>query len=382
MKKKIAFLLILAMSLTLASCGGTGKNEAVTVNVDKIDFGSFSAEDQKLVELNGDQASVQSGNDEVDKAINDKLAQETQDFLADADEVLTEAKTFHSEAAADDEWASSVVFADDLSVRNAYVSGDVLSIIYEHYTYLGGAHGGSTRYAYNFNLTDGHLLSWDEISADGSFLTDTMHSYIVNAINSDQYSDYYFFDNYEDDLNNSMSDYNWYIANGNLYVIYNQYAIAPYAAGIIEFAMPLNKIDNLKLDCASASETDGALTVAFYEESDQASVAATFGTGNAEGEIDVILTADKAVNNVKVYKVSTAYDGSQYVSDLLGFISRLDNKKAIRLNESLGEVVPTMLVEYQVNGEKEYYNIIESGKDGSLNLVKADDTLIDIDSLR
>lgn len=161
-RKKLACLFILALGITLSGCGSVGGND-VSVSVDEIDFSSFSAEDQKFIELNGTEAKVTTGNDEVDQAINDRLAQETQDFLADADEVLTEAKTFHNEAAADDEWAKQTVFADNLSVRNAYVSGDVLSIIYEHYTYMGGAHGGSERYAYNFDLTGRSCddVGWD-----------------------------------------------------------------------------------------------------------------------------------------------------------------------------------------------------------------------------
>ena len=121
MKKKLACLFILALGITLSGCGSVGGND-VSVSVDKIDFSSFSAEDKKLIELNGTEAKVTTGNDEVDRAINDRLAQETQDFLADADEVLAEAKTFHNEAAADDEWAKQTVFADDLSVRNAEMS--------------------------------------------------------------------------------------------------------------------------------------------------------------------------------------------------------------------------------------------------------------------
>ena len=57
MKKKLACLFILALGITLSGCGSVGGND-VSVSVDKIDFSSFSAEDKKLIELNGTEAKM------------------------------------------------------------------------------------------------------------------------------------------------------------------------------------------------------------------------------------------------------------------------------------------------------------------------------------
>lgn len=378
MKKKIAFLLVLAMSLTLASCVGTGKNETVTVNVEKIDFSSFSAEDQKLVELNGDQASVQTGNDAVDKAINEKLAEETTNFLADVQNVLAQAKELK---ASDDEWEQQLVLADDLSVRNAYVTNEVLSIVYEHYTYLGGAHGGSQRYAYNFDLKDGHLLTWDEInSGDGDALREMMHTHIVNSINGGKYSDYYFFDNYEEDLDNAMNDYTWYIGNDCLNVIYNQYAIAPYAAGIIEFKMSLGNIDNLFYEYKSPTTTEGTLSINYTKDADKPNIKFVCGSDETTEDGDtILLTADKAVSNVKIYQVRHAYDFTLYDTGLIGYVNYLPDKASIQLREMLIGTIPNIMVEYEVNGEKERYFVIQSGKDGSLSLVSPEDAGLSVE---
>ena len=380
MKKKLACLFILTLGITLSGCGSVGGND-VSVSVDEIDFSSFSAEDQKLIELNGTEAKVTTGNDEVDQAINDRLAQETQDFLADADEVLTEAKTFHNEAAADDEWAKQTVFADDLSVRNVYVSGDVLSIIYEHYTYMGGAHGGSERYAYNFDLTDGHVMTWDEInSGDGDALREMMHTHIVNSINGGKYSDYYFFDNYDEDLDRSMKDYNWYIGDGCLNVIYNQYEIAPYAAGIIEFKMSLGNIDNLFYEYKSPATTEGTLSINYTKDADKPNIKLVCGSDETTEDGDtILLTADKAVSNVKIYQVRHAYDFTLYDTGLIGYVNYLPDKASIQLREMLIGTIPNIMVEYEVNGEKERYFVIQSGKDGSLSLVSPEDAGLSVE---
>ena len=378
MRKKIACMMILALALSLTGCGALGKNDEVMVNVGKIDFSSIDADDQKLIDLDGSQVTVATGNEAVDKVINEKLADETTKFLTDARDVIATAKELKS---SDDEWARQLVLVDNLSVRNAYVTDKVLSVVYEQYKDLGGAHGGSLRYAYNFDLTDGHVMTWDEInSGDGDALREMMHTHIVNSINGGKYSDYYFFDNYDEDLDRSMKDYTWYIGDGCLNVIYNQYEIAPYAAGIIEFKMSLGNIDNLFYEYKSPATTEGTLSINYTKDADKPNIKFVCGSDETTEDGDtILLTADKAVSNVKIYQVRHAYDFTLYDNWLIGYVNYLPDKASIQLREMLIGTIPNIMVEYEVNGEKERYFVIQSGKDGSLSLVSPEDAGLSVE---
>lgn len=368
MKKKLALVLALGMIFIMTACGAGDKNNQVNVMVEKLDLASISTEIPDYVVISVDNAVVKSQNDAVDEAINAYLEKENQAFLADIDSLIQDANDFKAATGLLD---GEFCFTDELKVRDVFVNGDVLSIVMEKYNYLGGAHGASYRYAYNFDLTDGHLLSWDDISADGEALRDKMHKYIVSLVNSDQYSDnqvYYFFDNYENDLDNSLADRTWYIADGELKAIYNQYEIAPYAAGIIEFGMPLGNVADLALSCESERTGAGCLSIARENELADPTIVADVAEDDTMG---IMLTADKAVYNVKVYTVSDFYEDAVYIDELLGYVEQLNNKETIRVKAMLMGAIPNLVVEYETNGEKMQYFIVESGEDGSLSLKTA-----------
>lgn len=368
MKKKLALVLALGMIFIMTACGAGDKNNQVNVMVEKLDLSTITTEIPEYVVVSAESALVKSQNDAVDETINAYLEKENQAFLADIDSLIQDANDFKAATGLLD---NDFYFTDELKVRDVFINGDVLSIVMEKYNYLGGAHGASYRYAYNFDLTDGHLLSWDDISADGEALRDKMHKYIVSLVNSDQYSDnqvYYFFDNYENDLDNSLADRTWYIADGELKAIYNQYEIAPYAAGIIEFGMPLGNVADLVLSCESERTGAGGLSIARENELADPTIVADVAEDDTIG---IMLTADKAVYNVKVYTVSDFYEDAVYIDELLGYVEQLNNKETIRVKAMLMGAIPNLVVEYETNGEKMQYFIVESGEDGSLSLKTA-----------
>lgn len=370
MKKKFALVLALGMMFIMTACGAGDNDNQVNVMVEKLDLSTITTDIPEYVAVSAESAVVKSSNTEVDEAINTYLEKENQAFLADIDSIV--------QAASDFQQASGLLgeefyFADELKVRDIFVNGDVLSIVMEKYNYLGGAHGASYRYAYNFDLTDGHLLSWDDISADGEALRDKMHKYIVSLVNSDQYSDnqvYYFFDNYENDLDNSLADRTWYIADGELKAIYNQYEIAPYAAGIIEFGMPLGNVVDLALSCESEHTGAGCLSIAWENELANPTIVADVADDDTMG---IMLTAGKTIHNVKVYTVSDFYENTVYIDELLGYVEQLNNKETIRVKAMLMGAIPNLVVEYETNGETLQYFAVESGEDGSLSLATAED---------
>ncbi len=115
-----------------------------------------------------------------------------------------------------------------------FINGPVLSIIMEYYSYLGGAHGSTLRESINVNADKGELLQLKDMFKD----KDNYKQYILKNINSEMSKDP---EKYFSQKLDSFNENNFYLdKNGNLVIYFNQYDIAPYAAGIIEFKMPLN----------------------------------------------------------------------------------------------------------------------------------------------
>ena len=124
-------------------------------------------------------------------------------------------------------------------------SGERLLCINEvEYSYAGGTHPNSLVLTWNFDLTTGELVSWeqmtDDIEAFRNFLLERIHAFLETEQLSDGmgWADA-LYPNYKEVLPQMLEEPNWYIEEGNLYVVFNPYDIAPYAAGSIAVTIPM-----------------------------------------------------------------------------------------------------------------------------------------------
>lgn len=115
---------------------------------------------------------------------------------------------------------------------------DLLSITLSLYQYLGGAHGMSALTGYTFNLETGAVIpyterfSWDAASREKAYDT------IMKQV--EERKIYLFKKNNQSDLevkfkNPSYIPNYYLVAKDKPIIIFQQYEIAPYAAGILQF---------------------------------------------------------------------------------------------------------------------------------------------------
>jgi hypothetical protein len=116
-----------------------------------------------------------------------------------------------------------------------YVSEDVLSFYVDYYSYTGGAHGMTERLAYNFDLKTGKDLALSDFFAPGSGYIEMINEKIQAEIDRNP-NDYF---TGELGFKGISEDQGFYLENGNLVVFFLQYEIAPYAAGIRTFSIPI-----------------------------------------------------------------------------------------------------------------------------------------------
>jgi hypothetical protein len=116
----------------------------------------------------------------------------------------------------------------------SYNKNNILSIYITYYQYTGGAHGLSIRKAYNINTSNGNLLSLAGMFKDTSNYKSIINKEIQAQINKNK--EMYFPDSF---IGISKNE-NFYLEGNYIIIFFQQYEIAPYAAGIPEFKIPIN----------------------------------------------------------------------------------------------------------------------------------------------
>lgn len=113
----------------------------------------------------------------------------------------------------------------------------VLSITTETYQYTGGAHGMTVRKSYNSDLGSGQEITLKDLFKEGVNYKEIVNQEIHKQIAAD--TNKYFS---ADDMKfKTISDgQSFYIEGGDIVVHFSLYEIAPYAAGIPAFKIPLS----------------------------------------------------------------------------------------------------------------------------------------------
>jgi hypothetical protein len=123
--------------------------------------------------------------------------------------------------------------------EQCFLNDDILSFYVDYYQYTGGAHGLTERRAYNIDFKTGELLPLATL-----FEPDYAYKAVIDkeinrqiALDPETY--------FEGDMGfqGIGQEQNYYLDGENLVIYFNQYEIAPYAAGIREFKIPQKLLD-------------------------------------------------------------------------------------------------------------------------------------------
>ncbi len=117
--------------------------------------------------------------------------------------------------------------------KDAYVS-----MTTQVYQYTGGAHGMTIQQTYHFDLVKGKVLTLSDFFEPGSNYEDIINGIVVQGIKDGQY-EYYLGEEGFPGVNEAT---NFYFAEDGLHVYFQEYEIAPYAAGLPEFIVPYDVI--------------------------------------------------------------------------------------------------------------------------------------------
>lgn len=130
-------------------------------------------------------------------------------------------------------------FIIDYSIT--YNSGCITSLYLDQYTYTGGAHGSTVRISDTWEFSSGRHLQLQDFYGSAPSLYTEIEGQIEAQIScrlKDMPSSY--FDDYSTLLRNAFRPESYYLIQNHIVIYYQQYDIAPYAAGIPEFPLYLN----------------------------------------------------------------------------------------------------------------------------------------------
>ena len=140
-----------------------------------------------------------------------------------------------------------------LTYNITYNADCTLSLYFDDYTYLGGAHGTTVRTSDTWDLRTGKRQALSDFFAPGfdyqQYIFDTIDQQIERRARENPYE---FYDNSNKLARDTFSEDNFFLTSAGLTVYFQQYDIAPYASGIVEFLIPYG--DNvLRPSCKGGS---------------------------------------------------------------------------------------------------------------------------------
>ena len=124
-----------------------------------------------------------------------------------------------------------------LNINNTihYNENDILSMTLEVYTYMGGAHGSTMDIPLNFDVKTGNRGVLEDFLGNNENYNKIILDNIKNAV--DKNPDLYFKD-IVDKYKTLPYNQKFYLTKDSVVIFFDEYEIAPYAAGRVEFVIP------------------------------------------------------------------------------------------------------------------------------------------------
>lgn len=133
-----------------------------------------------------------------------------------------------------------------------YNDSCTISLYYDEYVYMGGAHGTTFRTSDTWNIQDASYIRLEDIveldHREFDYIRHLIGDRVKQLVGSD---DFVYFENFEENIFCNFYNENFYLVPEGLKIYYQQYDIAPYPAGIPEFLIPFDNETIIKAECSS-----------------------------------------------------------------------------------------------------------------------------------
>lgn len=240
MKKKLGFTALLIVSFTILSPASIKATPISLILSGKLTNGSVQIK-TKQIKSSSDIINIDlkvpvlkgMNNKDFQNKINTKFLRDALDFKNQIEKSAVEFQKYAKEHN-----IPQRPFEANLSYKVTYNKDNLLSITFYYYKFTGGAHGGMYVISYNIDLKGGRTLALADLFKPGSGFKEKANVEILQQMINDGKP-------YFENAFKSISDNQpFYIEDRSIVIYFQEYEIAPYAAGIPKFKLPLSTFEN------------------------------------------------------------------------------------------------------------------------------------------
>lgn len=131
-----------------------------------------------------------------------------------------------------------------------YNDNCTISLYYDEYVYMGGAHGVTFRTSDTWDIQDASYIRLEDIVRfeyrEFDYIRHLIIDRVKQLVGSD---DFIYFEGFEENISCQFYHENFYLVPEGVKIYYQQYDIAPYAAGIPEFLIPFDDAAIIEPKC-------------------------------------------------------------------------------------------------------------------------------------
>jgi len=396
MKHKTLFLLILAAVLLLSACAAEKTQEPaeepapqqtdgpapqttepqepplpqkVAVTFTRSDVERADDDGEYLVSCRYQMPIVSTGDDKVDKAVNDTIRGTHETYLDALDRLYNDAKA---------ERAENEYFWGPYGIdRDVYVGRAderVVSLVYLDYYYTGGAHGYTWHLSENYDAATGKLLTLDDLGK-----TEELAAYAAKRVpelaeESGLTEDFY--DDWHETASGLLREGMWTLTGEGLEVYAGEYELGPYVIGAQTFTIPYEELRGMLKKAYLPVERSGdaaegdALTVRRLSDADTSGMRVDTVVVDEGGE-EAFIVPTQTVYDLEVVGIAY-YDYNEPVDTQLYYRAGcVTEKDAVCVTSYIPDVQPALAVRCTLaDGTVYMRGISQSGEDGHLMLVE------------
>ncbi len=319
------------------------------------------------------------GGDEAAAAINERVARMDEGYYTGNDygdgqgtgynDMLTMAEDNYRYVVETGAEGVPLEMASTRTVSVPRIDSQVLTLLYNDYMYTGGAHGNYGYEAYSFDLSDGHLITLQELSSDYDTLSSFLVDYMVQMVESDpelaQRIDTSLLpegSGYADILSPLLREGSWYLGSDGLVIFPDLYEISSYAAGIVEFTIPYDALAGYIDEKWIPAEAEGSGSIELVKAEDMVdgSTPIVDKLVVAEDGTEFYLVARGSISDVSV--VDGDYSDKFYPSSTLWSCSAMTDE-ALQAVCPLPQGMPEIQISYR-NAEGQHQLYLSIAEDG------------------
>ena len=113
-----------------------------------------------------------------------------------------------------------------------------ISLYIDEYIYQGGAHGNTLRTSQTWNIVDEKMIKLSQWFRNPNYVSELIDNINQQIEQNIKNGNNIYFEDYCCLTSKNFRVENYYLKNGLIYIFYQQYDIAPYSSGILNFEIP------------------------------------------------------------------------------------------------------------------------------------------------